>query len=108
MGKCSVGVYSGKTLETYIKITEGEGNYIPNRVYKNETYNRYYYINQRGYLHVIEPYAVNIGIDKKIIQYAIRDFMMTKDNMFKDCGDGNVYYDTMEDAQQEINRRMQS
>lgn len=82
MGK--IGVYSGKALETEEKIKGDILAYYTNKVYKNTNYNIYWFINQRGYLHVLRP--SNVKMNGKIIGYAIHDYMLTKDNMLDDKG----------------------
>ena len=82
MGK--IGVYSGKALETMEKIMGSVKSYYPNKVYKNEQYNIYWFINSKGYMHVLRLSKVNIN--GKISGYAINDFMLTKDNMLDDKG----------------------
>ena len=82
MGK--IGVYSGKALETEEKIKGDISAYYTNKVYKNTNYNIYWFINQRGYLHVLRP--SNVTMNGKIIGYAINDYMLTKDNMLDDKG----------------------
>ena len=82
MGK--IGVYSGKALETEEKIKGDISAYYTNKVYKNTNYNIYWFINQRGYLHVLRP--SNVTMNGKIIGYAIHDYMLTKDNMLQDKG----------------------
>ena len=82
MGK--IGVYSEKALETEEKIKGDISAYYTNKVYKNTNYNIYWFINQRGYLHVLRP--SNVTMNGKIIGYAIHDYMLTKDNMLDDKG----------------------
>ena len=46
--------------------------------------NIYWFINSKGYLHVLRP-----SIEKmngRIVNYIIKDFMLTKDNMLQDKG----------------------
>ena len=47
-------------------------------------YNIYWFINSKGYLHVLRP--SNVTMNGKIIGYAINDYMLTKDNMLDDKG----------------------
>ena len=82
MGK--IGVYSGKTLETEEKIKGDISAYCTNKVYKNTNYNIYWFINSKGYLHVLR--SSNVTMNGKIIGYAIHDYMLTKDNMLDDKG----------------------
>ena len=77
-------VYSKKALETMEKIMGSVKSYYPNKVYQNEQYNIYWFINSKGYMHVLRLSKVNIN--GKISGYAINDFMLTKDNMLDDKG----------------------
>ena len=77
-------VYSKKALETMEKIMGSVKSYYPNKVYKNEQYNIYWFINSKGYMHVLRLSKVNIN--GKISGYAINDFVLTKDNMLDDKG----------------------
>src|SRR5574344_2049688 len=79
-----VGVYSGESLKTMEKIMDNVRNYYPNQTYKNNQYNIYWFINSKGYLHVLRP--SNVTMNGKIIGYAINDYMLTKDNMLDDKG----------------------
>ena len=79
-----IGVYSGESLKTMEKIMDNVRSYYPNQTYKNNQYNIYWFINSKGYLHVLRP-----SIEKmngRIINYIIKDFMLTKDNMLQDKG----------------------
>ena len=79
-----IGVYSGESLKTMEKIMGNVRSYYSNHTYKNNQYNIYWFINQRGYLHVLRP--SNVTMNGKIIGYAINDYMLTKDNMLDDKG----------------------
>lgn len=79
-----IGVYSGESLKTMEKIMDNVRSYYPNKIYKNNQYNIYWFINSKGYLHVLRP-----SIEKmngRIVNYTIKDFMLTKDNMLQDKG----------------------
>lgn len=79
-----VGKYSGESLATYEKVMDGMRTYTPNKVYKNEKYSIYYFVNNHGYMHILKPYAVKM--DGKILYYAIEDYLLTKDNMLQSKG----------------------
>ena len=79
-----IGVYSGESLKTMEKIMDNVRSYYPNQTYKNNQYNIYWFVNSKGYLHVLRP--SNVTMNGKIIGYAINDFMLTKDNMLDDKG----------------------
>ena len=79
-----IGVYNGEALKTMEKIMDNVRSYYPNQIYKNNQYNIYWFINSKGYLHVLRP--SNVTMNGKIIGYAIHDYMLTKDNMLDDKG----------------------
>ena len=79
-----VGVYSGESLKTMEKIMDNVRSYYQNQTYKNNQYNIYWFVNSKGYLHVLRP--SNVAMNGKIIGYAIHDYMLTKDNMLDDKG----------------------
>ena len=79
-----IGVYSGEALKTMEKIMDNVRSYYSNQTYKNNQYNIYWFINSKGYLHVLRPSKVTMN--GKIIGYAIHDYMLTKDNMLDDKG----------------------
>ena len=79
-----IGVYSGESLKTMEKIMGNVRSYYQNQTYKNNQYNIYWFINSKGYLHVLRP--SNVTMNGKIIEYAINDYMLTKDNMLDDKG----------------------
>ena len=79
-----IGVYSGESLKTMEKIMGNVRSYYSNHTYKNNQYNIYWFINSKGYLHVLRH-----SIEKmngRIVNYIIKDFMLTKDNMLQDKG----------------------
>ena len=79
-----IGVYNGEALKTMEKIMGNVRSYYQNQTYKNNQYNIYWFINSKGYLHVLRP--SNVTMNGKIIGYAIHDYMLTKDNMLDDKG----------------------
>lgn len=80
--KGSVGKYTGEALKTMETVTDNKRSYALNKVYHNEKYNLYWYINQNGYLHILGiRKVIYVG---KILHYAISDNLLTKDNMLKE------------------------
>ena len=79
-----IGVYSGESLKTMEKIMDNVRSYYSNQTYKNNQCNIYWFVNSKGYLHVLRP--SNVTMNGKIIGYAIHDYMLTKDNMLDDKG----------------------
>ena len=68
----TVGKYSGKSYETYQKITNGISSYKPNAFYVNEGLGIIFYINGQGYLHVLQKE-----------NGCIEDYMLTKEDKLK-------------------------
>ena len=77
-----IGVYNGEALKTMEKIMGNVRSYYTHQTYKNNQYNIYWFINSKGYLHVLRP--SNVTMNGKIIGYAIHDYMLTKDNILDD------------------------
>jgi hypothetical protein len=65
-------IYSGAALETYEKILNGLNRYTPNEFYVNEQYGQIFYINNAGFLHVLQKE-----------NGCIEDYMLTKNNTLK-------------------------
>lgn len=78
-----VGVYNGETLETMERITNGMTCYFVNTVYKNDKYNIYYYINSKGYMHVLRKEKEHFNQE---LRYVIKDYILSKDNYLRDKG----------------------
>jgi len=67
-----LGVYSGEALETYNKLTNNISSYTPNQFYVNEKYGQIFYINNSGYLHILQKE-----------NGCVEDYILTKDNKLK-------------------------
>ena len=98
----SIGKYSGEALATMEKIMGDITSYYPNKVYKNEEYNLYWFINSKGYMHVLKPCRVTL--DGKLLHYAIEDNLLTTDNMVQSKG-SNGNYTTVQEVIEELERR---
>ena len=99
----NIGKYTGKALETKEKIMGNVTAYYPNKLYKNAEYNLYWFINSKGYMHVLKPCRVTL--DGKLLHYAIEDNLLTTDNMVQSKGSsGN--YTTVVEAIEELERRV--
>ena len=79
-----IGTYSGESLKAMEKIMDNVRSYYQNQTYKNNQYNIYWFINSKGYLHVLRPATEKLN--GRIVNYTIKDFMLTKDNMLQDKG----------------------
>ena len=98
----SIGKYNGEALATMEKIMGDITSYYPNKVYKNEEYNLYWFINSKGYMHVLKPCKVTL--DGKLLHYAIEDNLLTTDNMVQSKG-SNGNYTTIQEVIEELERR---
>ena len=98
----SIGKYSGEALATMEKIMGNITSYYPNKVYKNTEYNLYWFINSKGYMHVLKPCKVTL--DGKLLHYAIEDNLLTTDNMVQSKG-SNGNYTTIQEVIEELERR---
>lgn len=99
----SIGKYTGKALETKEKIMGNITAYYPNKLYKNEEYNLYWFINSKGYMHILKPCRVTL--DGKFLHYAIEDNLLTIDNMVQSKG-SNGNYNTVAEVIDELERRV--
>ena len=99
----SIGKYSGEALATMEKIMGDTTSYYPNKVYKNEEHNLYWFINSKGYMHVLKPCKVTL--DGKLLHYAIEDNLLTTDNMVQSKG-SNGNYTTVQEVIEELERRV--
>lgn len=99
----SIGKYSGESLATYEKIMDGIRVYTPNKVYKNEKHNIYFFVNTYGYMHILKPYAVKM--DGRVLYYSIEDYLLTKDNMLQSKG-WNGEFTTVQEVIEELEQRI--
>lgn len=94
--------YDSRTEETRNKILEGRTSWNTNRVYKNNTYGWYWYINQKGYYHILKPCKINY--DGQFSHYEIEDILLKADNTTSSKTYG--YYKTKEECIQAIEKDM--
>lgn len=87
--------YDKRTEETRKRIKGDRKSYIPNKYYKSVEGEFYYYINTKGYYHIIKPCRVKV--DGKFSHYEITDYLLTKDNMLRESSQYG-YYNTVEDV----------
>lgn len=85
--------YTGKALETYSKI-HNMNIYEQNTYYKFKDH-IYYYVNSKGYLHVVMIDTIKINGKKNLY---ISNQMLTKDNILKETSYDPHYYDDIEAA----------
>lgn len=80
--------YTGEALKTYEKIHTLR-TYEHNKLYPFK--DTFYYISDKGYLHVYLLSGVNFNGSKR---YYIANMLLTKDNMLKEAGQHSRLYDT--------------
>jgi hypothetical protein len=102
MGKCSLSPYDNRTEETRNKITEGRISWYTNRIYKNSTYNWYWFTNQKGYYHILKTCKINYN--GQFSHYEIEDILLKADNMTSSKTYG--HYKTREECIQAIEKDM--
>ncbi len=74
--------YSGPAFETYDKIQHGRDVIIINQVYESLTANCLFYINSKGYMHILKPAAVKLN--HKLTGYCMIDYLLTKNNKLEE------------------------
>ncbi len=96
----NITVYAGKASETYNKIQEGYTSIHLNQVYTSKTAKALFYINSKGYMHILQAGKTTMnGITKG---YHLTDYILTKDNKLKDNGNYTRDFDTIEELKQAI------
>ena len=83
-----IGVYNGEALKTMKKIMDNVRSYYPNQTYKNNQYNIYWFINSKGYLHVLRPSIekMNGRIVNYTITYSNRcQYIISNTDNFRHC-----------------------
>ena len=94
--------YDIRTEETRNRIMVSRNDYYVNKYYKSAEGDFYYYINQRGYYHIVKPAIMSCG---KFIYFEIRDYLLTRENTLKETkAYGN--YKTLNDCISEIEKNM--
>jgi hypothetical protein len=84
-----IAPYDKRTEETRDRIMGDRRSYIPNKYYKSAEGEFYFYINTKGYYHIIKP--CRIKYDGEFSHYEIRDCLLTKDNILKEVSCGGFY-----------------
>lgn len=83
--------YDKRTEETRDKIFGDRKSYYLNKYYKSVEGNFYFYINTKGYYHIVRP--CRIKYNGEFSHFEIRDLLLTKDNMLKEVSCGGYYKD---------------
>lgn len=91
--------YDNRTEETRNKLIGNRATYSPNQYYKSAEGNVVFYINTKGYYHIVAPCRVNV--DGVFSHYVVKDNLLTKDNKLKEVRSYG-YYQTIEDVSKAI------
>ena len=76
-----ISPYDCRTEDLRNRIIGKRHNYRPNQYYKAAEGNFYYYINTKGYVHVLKPCCVTY--DKQFSHYTLNDFLLSSDGRMK-------------------------
>ena len=95
--------YDGRTENTIKRIMGERNSYYENRYYKSAEGNFYFYINRKGYYHIVKP--CKIKYDGKYDHYEIIDYLLTPQDTIKET---KCYgcYKTREDCIEAIEENM--
>lgn len=94
--------YDIRTEETRDRILGDRRSYIPNKVYKSAEGEFYFYINTKGYFHILRP--CRIKYDGEFSHYEITDSLLTKENTLREVS-SRGFYKTREECIQAIENR---
>lgn len=83
--------YDKRTEDSRDRIMGNRKSYYPNKYYKSAEGNFYFYINTKGYYHIVKP--CRISCSGEFSHYEIRDCLLTKDNMLKEVSCHGYYKD---------------
>lgn len=78
-----ISPYSIKTEATRKKIMEGKTSYCPNKYYKNRRFGWYWYVNIKGFIHIVRPCEVKYN--GKFSHFEIKDLLLKTDDTIKEC-----------------------
>lgn len=97
----NINIYQGAARETYEKIQAGIDAIYINKVYQSKTAKCLFYINNKGYLHVLT--AGKTTLNGKICGYHLTDNILTKDNMIQYKNNYTKDFVSIQDLQNAIN-----
>lgn len=92
-----LNVYTGAALATYNRIQDGIENIYINKVYASKTARCLFYINKKGFMHVLTPGKTTLN--GRVISYHLSDELLTKDNTLRNTGNYTKELDTVEALQ---------
>lgn len=89
-----LSVYDRRTERTINRMVGNRQYHETNKYYKSANGDFYYYINAKGYYHIIKP--ILIRFNGKIHHYEIKNYLLTEDNFLKVHGYYGCYKDEKE------------
>ena len=92
-----IDVYDNRTAMTIANITDGK-QHSTNIIYHNDKYNFYWYLNSKGYYHVLKAKAMMF--DGRIIYFTVEDMRLKPNDTLHSTDCGN--YKTKEEVIQAI------
>lgn len=95
--------YDVRTENTRNRIMGKRRSYYENKYYKSAEGNFYFYINRKGYYHIIKP--CKIKYNGEFSHYEICDYLLTLEDTIKETKCGG-YYATKEDCIASIEQNM--
>ena len=95
--------YNDFTKNIREQIMGGRNNYYENKYYKSAEGNFYFYINRKGYYHIVNPCRVKY--DGKFSHYEIVDYILTPQGAIKETKSYGCYK-TREDCIEDIEKNM--
>ncbi len=87
--------YDQRTDETRDRMCGNRRSYYPNKYYRSAEGNFYFYINTKGFYHILRP--CKISYCGKFSHYEINDYLLKADNTLK-LVKSYGYYKTREDV----------
>ena len=99
-----LSVYQGAALATYEKIQSKIENIYINKVYQSKTAKCLFFINNKGYMHILTP--ARCTMNGKTIGYILQDHILSKDNAVTYKGDYTKIYNTVQELQKVINEML--
>lgn len=96
----NITIYQGAALATYEKIQEGHADVYINKVYQSKTAKCLFYINSKGYLHILQ--ATKENLSGRTTGYFLTDSILTKNNLIEYKKDYTKKYKSIEGLQDAI------
>ena len=94
-----MNIYTGAALATYEKIQAEIDNIYINKIYQSKTAKALFYINNRGYMHILTAGKTTFN---NRTTYHLTDNILTKDNKLQNKGSYTKEHDTIEGVQDAI------